>query len=245
MEINGKRVVITGANRGLGRALALACLRAGAREVVACARRPETIESIKAEANESAARLTAVALDLRDDKTIQQAARLGRADVLINNAGVACYGGALKGEIGAIIEEAEINYLGLLRVVRAFAPAMAAHGDGLIVNIGSVMGKVAAPVLGTYCATKAAMLSLSQALRGDLRDSGVRVITVLPSTLDTDMSRGFDGPKMNADEAAAEILEAIRLEENERPIGPAAREIIAALAADPPALEDAFSKYRA
>lgn len=245
MEIEGKRVFITGANRGLGRALALACLRAGAAEVIAGARRPETVESIKAEAGESGARLTAVALDVTADETIASAARLGRMDILINNAGVACYGGALKGRIEAIIEEMEINYLGLLRVVRAFAPAMMAQGDGLIVNIGSVMGKVNAPVLGTYCATKAALLSLSQALRGDLSDSGVRVITVLPSTLDTDMSRGFDGPKMDANEAAAEILEAIRLEETERPIGPAARELIAALAADPLGIEKAFSKFRA
>ena len=102
-----------------------------------------------------------------------------------------------------------------------------------------------APVLGTYCATKAAMISLSQALRGDLSDSGVRVITVLPSTLDTDMSRGFDGPKMDADEAAVEILDAIRLEEAERAIGPAARELMAALAADPLGVEQAFAKFRA
>src|SRR5690349_13653963 len=106
MEINDKRVVITGANRGLGRALALACLRAGAREVVACARRLESLNDLKAAAGESAARLTAVALDVRDDTTIQEAARLGRADVLINNAGVACFGGVLKGQIEAIIEEA-------------------------------------------------------------------------------------------------------------------------------------------
>lgn len=245
MEIEGKRVFITGANRGLGRALALACLRAGAGEVVAAARRLESLDGLKVDAGEVGARLTAVALDVTAGETIQEAARLGRADILINNAGVACYGGVLKGSLEAIIEETEINYLGLLRVVRAFAPAMIAHGDGLIVNVGSVMGKVNAPVLGTYCATKAALLSLSQALRGDLSDSGVRVITVLPSTLDTDMSRGFDGPKMNADEAAAEILEAIRLEEAERAIGPAARELLAALAVDPLGIEQAFAKFRA
>lgn len=245
MEIKGKRVLVTGANRGLGRALALACLRAGAREVTACARRHEQLEDLKVEAAELAARLTTAALDVRDAAQVQAAAQLGLVDILINNAGVACYGGVLKGRIEEITEEIEINYIGLLRMVRAFAPQMMAHGDGLIVNVGSIMGKVNAPVLGTYCATKAALLSLGQALRGDLSDSGVRVITVLPSTLDTDMSRGFDGPKMSADEAAAEILEAIGLEEIERPIGPAARELFAAVAADPLAVEKAFSKFRA
>src|SRR6267143_56577 len=83
------------------------------------------------------------------------------------------------------------------RMTWAFAPAMIAHGDGLIVNVASILAKVNLPALGNYCAQKAALLSLSQALRGDLARQGVRVITVLPGTIDTDMSRDFGGPKMS------------------------------------------------
>jgi len=164
--------------------------------------------------------------------------------VLVNNAGVAVYGGVLKAGMEDIRREIEVNYLGVLRLVRAFAPAMAEHGDGLIVNVASVLGKVSAPALGTYCATKAALLSLSQSLRGDLSDRGVRVIAVLPGTIDTDMSRDFGGEKMTAEQAAREIIAAIREEKTEAPIGEGARGVLAGLGADPAGTEKAFAQFR-
>jgi NAD(P)-dependent dehydrogenase (short-subunit alcohol dehydrogenase family) len=130
-------------------------------------------------------------------------------------------------------------------MARAVAPAKIARGDGLIVNVASILAKVNVPALGNYCALKAALLSLSQALRGDLASRGVRVITVLPGTIDTDMSRGFDGPKMSVEQAAAEIIEAIRAESIETPIGDGARGVIAGLASDPLEIEMAFAEYRA
>ena len=243
MEIEGKRILITGANRGLGRALALACAEAGAGEVVACARRPEELETLVNSAG-ARAKLTPVRLDVTSDEDVSAAAASGRVDVLVNNAGVAVYGGVLKAGMEEIRREVEINYIGLLRVVRAFAPAMVEHGDGLIVNVASVMGKVSAPALGSYCATKAALLSLSQSLRGDLAGTGVRVIAVLPATIDTDMSRGFGGEKMTAEQAAREIVEAIRSEKTETPIGDGARGVLAGLSADPVGTEKAFAQFR-
>src|SRR5205085_4685667 len=243
MEIAGKRVLITGANRGLGRALALACAEAGACEVVACARRTEELETLVSSAG-ARAKLTPMRLDVTSDEDVSAASASGRVDVLVNNAGVAVYGGVLKAEMEEIRREMEINYFGALRVVRAFAPAMVEHGDGLIVNVASVMGKVSAPALGTYCATKAALLSLSQSLRGDLAGSGVRVIAVLPATIDTDMSRSFGGEKMTPEQAAREIVEAIRSEKTEAPIGEGARGVLAGLSADPEATEKAFAQFR-
>lgn len=245
MEIEGKRILITGANRGLGRALVVACAQSGAGEVVACARRPEELESLINSVGSRGAKLTPVRLDVTSDEDVSAAAQLGRVDVLINNAGIAVYGGGLKAELEDIRREIEINYLGVLRMVRAFAPAMTEHGDGLIVNVASILGKVSAPALGTYCATKAALLSLSQSLRGDLSDRGVRVITVLPATIDTEMSRGFDGEKMTAEQAAQEIVEAIRQETIEAAIGEGARGVLAGLSADPLGTEQAFAQLRA
>jgi short-subunit dehydrogenase len=244
MEIEGKRILITGANRGLGRALALACAEAGAGEVVAGARRPEELETLLDSVGERGTKITPVRLDVTSDEDVKAVAALGRVDVLVNSAGVAVYGGVLKAGMEEIRREIEINYIGVLRVVRAFAPAMMEHGDGLIVNVASVMGKVSAPALGTYCAMKAALLSLSQSLRGDLADSGVRVIAVLPATIDTDMSRDFGGEKMTAEQAAREIVEAMRREKTETTIGEGARGILAGLSADPEGTEKAFAQFR-
>jgi short-subunit dehydrogenase len=166
-------------------------------------------------------------------------------DILINNAGVCVYGSVLHVQMAALQSEVEVNYFGALLMARAFAPAMIAHGNGLIVNVASILAKVNLPALGNYCALKAALLSLSQALRGDLREMGVRVITVLPGTIDTDMSRDFGGPKMSPEQAAAEIIEAIRAEGIETPIGDAAHEVMAGLRADPLAIEMSFAEYRA
>ena len=243
MEIEGKRILITGANRGLGRALAVACAEAGAGEIVAGARRPEELESLVNSVGPRA-KLTPVRLDVTSDEDVSAAAASGRVDVLVNNAGVAVHGGVLKAGMEEIRREIEINYLGALRVVRAFAPAMVEHGDGLIVNVASILGKVSAPALGTYCATKAALLSLSQSLRGDLAGSGVRVIAVLPGTIDTDMSRGFEGEKMTPEQAAREIINTVREEKTEAPIGEGARGVLAGLSADPVGTEKAFAQFR-
>ena len=243
MEIEGKRVLVTGASRGLGRALALACLGAGAREVLAGARQPESLENLRETAQD--VRLKPVRLDVTSEDDVRAAADLGHVDILINNAGVCVYGSVLDVRISELQHEIEVNYFGALQMARALAPAMIAHGDGLIVNVASILAKVNLPALGNYCALKAALLSLSQALRGDLGRRGVRVITVLPGTIDTDMSRAFGGPKMSPEEAASEIIEAIRAERIETPIGAAAREVMAGLASDPLAIEMSFAAYRA
>jgi len=243
MEIEGKRVLVTGASRGLGRALALACLGAGAREVLAGARQPESLENLRETAQD--VRLTPVRLDVTSEDDVRAAADLGRVDILINNAGVCVYGSVLHVRMAELQHEIEVNYFGALLMARTFAPAMIEHRDGLIVNVASILAKVNLPALGNYCALKAALLSLSQALRGDLGRRGVRVITVLPGTIDTDMSRDFGGPKMSPEQAASEIIEAIRTERTETPIGDAAREVMAGLASDPMAIEMSFAEYRA
>ena len=227
MDIEAKRVLVTGANRGLGLALTLACLEAGASEVLACARQPENLTK-----SVSNVRLTPVHLDVTSDHDVRAVAELGPIDILINNAGVCVYGSVLNVQIDELQNEINVNYFGALRMARAVAPAMIARGAGLIVNVASILAKVSLPALGNYCALKAALLSLSQALRGDLARHGVRVITVLPGTIETDMSRMFDGPKMPVEQAAAEIIEAIRAERLETPIGDGARGVMAGLAAD-------------
>jgi NAD(P)-dependent dehydrogenase (short-subunit alcohol dehydrogenase family) len=240
MEIKGKRVLITGANRGLGRALALACIGAGAGKVFAGTRNVGALEA------SGSSKIIPIKLDVTSNEDVASAyQRLGRVDILINNAGIAVYGGVFNAAFEDIQREIDINILGPLRVVRAFAPAMAEHGEGLIVNVSSQLGKVALPATGTYCATKAALLSLTQAMRGDLAHRGVRVIAVLPGAMDTDMTRNYDIPKTSPSKVADEILEAIKTEPREIAVSDDARKLLSDLAADPVSVEESLSGIRA
>jgi short-subunit dehydrogenase len=245
MDIRDKRVVITGASRGLGRTLVFACAKAGAREVIAGARALKDIESLRAEASAAHAHVTPVKLDVRSDDDVSSVAQLGHVDILINNAGVASFGNPLEMNFQDIRCEIEVNYFGVLRMARAFAPGMIEQGDGLIVNVATILARVNLPVVGTYCATKAALLSLGQALRAYLCDHGVRVITVMPSTIDTDMSRGADVPKLSKEYVAAEIISVIREEPVDPPIGDEAKGIFEQLLKDPLAVEKMFAQIRA
>lgn len=245
MEIPGKRVLITGASRGLGRTLAFAFAEAGAREVVAGFRKQEDAEKLKADAAQNHANITPLHLDVRNDADVDTVAGTGAFDILINNAGVAGFGNPVTMSFETFREELEVNYVGTLRMVRAIAPGMIEQRDGIIVNIATAFAKVNLPLVGTYCATKAALLSLGQALRAYLSDSGVRVITVMPTTFDSDMSRNAKVPKMGKEFVAGEVLEAIRQEKHDPPIGDEAHQVLESLAKDPVGLEKMLSGYKA
>ena len=135
MEIEGKRVLVTGASRGLGRALVTAFVDAGAGEVIAGARKREDREALQSE------RVTPVQLDVTSERDVEALAKLGAIDILINNAGVAGFGNPLTMDFAAIQEEMAVNYLGVLRVTRAVAPGMIAKRDGMIVNVATAFAK--------------------------------------------------------------------------------------------------------
>jgi len=238
MQIEGKRVLITGASRGLGRALVTAFIDAGAREVIAGARKREDREALVAD------RVTPVRLDVTSDRDVEALAELGAVDILINNAGVAGFGNPLTMDFTAAQEEIAVNYFGVLRVTRAVAPGMIAQRDGMIVNVATAFAKVNLPLVGTYCATKAALVSLGQAMRAYLSEHNVRVITVMPTTIDTDMSKGADVPKMTKEFVAGEILAVIREERHDPPIGDEAKGVLENLSKDALGLEKVLQGYR-
>jgi len=245
MELAGKRVLVTGANRGLGHALAFAFANAGAREVVAGTRKQADRDRLATEAANAGARIVPVQLDVTSDQDAATVADTGPFDILVNNAGVAGYGNPVTMNFAKVEEELAVNYLGTLRMVRAIAPGMVQQREGAIVNVATAFAKINLPLVGTYCATKAALLSLGQALRAYLSDQGVLVITVLPTTIDTDMSRGANVPKMGREFVAQEILQAIREEKHDPPIGDEAHGVLEGLAKDPLAMEKMLAQYRA
>jgi len=242
MEIKDRRVLITGASRGLGRTLAFAFAGAGAREVFAGARKAEDIEKLKSDAQVISAPITPIKLDVTIDQEVSAAAGLGLVDILVNNAGVAGYGNPLQMDFEKALEEMNVNYLGALRMTRALAPAMVEQGSGMIVNVATAFAKINLPLVGTYCASKAALLSLGQALRAYLSDRGVHVMTVMPTTIDTEMSKGADVPKMTTEFVAGEILRHIRAETIDPPIGEEAEGILDGLLNDPVAMEKMIGK---
>ncbi len=244
MEIKAKRVLITGASRGLGHTLAFAFASSGAAQIVAGIRKEEDAERLSHEAAVSGAPILPVKLDVTVDEDVSNAAKLGPFDILINNAGIASYGNPLTMSFEDIQKEVDVNYLGVLRVTRAVAPDMVRQGGGVIVNVGSILGKINLPLVATYCATKAALLSLGQALRAYLNDKGVQVITVMPSAIDTDMGRGAEIPKLQKEFVAAEILKAIAEETYDPAIGDEAAGVLEGLKKDPLSMEKMFAQYK-
>ena len=245
MDIKGRRVLITGASRGLGRTLAFAFAEGGAREVFAGARKAEDIERLRSDAQAMGAPITPIKLDVIIEEDIHAVAALGYVDILVNNAGVAGYGNPLQMNFADAAAEMNVNYFGALHMARALAPAMVERGEGMIVNIATAFAKVNLPLVGTYCASKAALLSLGQALRAYLGPQGVHVLTVMPTTIDTDMSRGADVPKMTKEFVAGEILRHVREETIDPPIGEEAERVLEGLRSDPAGLEKMLSQIRA
>jgi len=245
MEIKDRTILVTGASRGLGRTLAFAFAKAGAKEVFGGARKREDIELLKRDAAVIGASITPIKLDVTSDEDIEAATRLSPIDILINNAGVAGYGNPVTMNLEAASEEMNVNYFGALRMTRALAPAMMERGEGMIVNVATAFAKINLPIVGTYCASKAALLSLGQALRAYLGNRGVHVMTVMPTTIDTDMSKGADVPKMTTEFVAGEILRHIREESIDPPIGEEAEGVLEGLRNDPLGLEKMLSQLKA
>jgi NAD(P)-dependent dehydrogenase (short-subunit alcohol dehydrogenase family) len=245
MDITNRRVLITGASRGLGRTLAFAFAAAAAREVFAGARNSEDMKKLTSDAAAIGAPITPVKLDVTNEDDVNATANLGFIDILVNNAGVAGYGDPLQMNFADAAREMDVNYFGALRMARALAPQMIERGEGMIVNVATAFAKVNLPLVGTYCASKAALLSLGQALRAYLGDKGVHVMTVMPTTIDTDMSKGADVPKMTTEFVATEILRHIRAETIDPPIGEEAEGILDGLLKDPAAMEKMIGQIRA
>ena len=174
------RVLITGCSSGIGRALADVFHKAG-HEVWACARKPHDVARL------ATAGFHAVQLDVNDPVALAQLAeRLAQdgLDVLINNAGYGAMGPVLDGGVEGMQRQFETNVFSVVGVTRALFSALR-RNNGLVVNIGSVSGVLVTPFAGAYCASKAAVHALSDALRMELAPFGIRVLEVQPGAIDT------------------------------------------------------------
>ncbi|MFI0446380.1 SDR family oxidoreductase [Actinomadura sp. 6N118] len=193
MDLSTSTVLVTGANRGLGRALAAELLNRGA-SVYAGARNPSQIDLPGAKP---------VALDITDPASVAAAAKAtGDVTVLINNAGISTGTDLLTGDPDNVRLEMDTNFYGTLSMVRAFTPQIVANGGGVILNILSALSWYSFPEIGAYCASKSAQWSLTNSLRVQLADQGIRVAGLHVGYMDTDMAAAATAPKTAPAEAA-------------------------------------------
>jgi NAD(P)-dependent dehydrogenase (short-subunit alcohol dehydrogenase family) len=204
MNIANKSVLITGANRGIGKALVEEALRRGAKRVYAGTRQPLA---------HSDERVTPLTLDVTNASHIKQAVNeVGTLDVLINNAGIAIYDDLSNLEV--LEKHLAVNFLGLLKVTNAFLPLLK-RSQGAIVNNLSLVGLAPLPIIPSYSISKAAALNLTQSLRALLAGQGVTVHAVVLGPVDTDMNRGFNIPKASTESAAVGIFDGLEKEEED------------------------------
>jgi NAD(P)-dependent dehydrogenase (short-subunit alcohol dehydrogenase family) len=210
MNMNDRVMLVTGANRGLGRELVAFGLKSGARKVYAAARDPRPLAEL---AKESQGRVVPVALDVTREDSLAVAAEVASdVTLLFNNAGTLASHGVLSSSAEELQRDFATNAFGIVATTKAFLPALArgaSEGGAAIVNILSVVALSNMPALGGYSASKAAAYSLTQALRSELSRQGVKVHGVFAGAIDTDMTRGMEMPKASAADVAAAIFRGV------------------------------------
>lgn len=228
MNIQGKTALITGGSRGIGRAIALELAQAGIKRLLLVARHPHRLAAVSAELEALGVEVVPLALDLSDrvrvNVVLSQAWRdFGPIHLLVNCAGVAHQAPFLQSQLPQVQEEIAINLLGMYTVTRAIGRRMVSQREGTIVNVASLMGKVAAPTMATYSATKFAILGFTQALRAELAPHNVRAIALLPSLTETDMVRDlhkFRGVvPMSPQQVARVLIRGLRRDSSEIVVG--------------------------
>jgi len=202
MRIEGVTALVTGANRGLGLALTQVLLERGAARVYAGARTPGDLTE---------AGVVPIRLDITDPGQVAAAAeRCGDVNLLVNNAAHATQNPLVAApSMDAARCEMETNYFGTLAMCRAFAPVLAGNGGGALVNMASIVSFFNNAAMGTFCPTKAALWSMTNGLRVELRAQGTLVVSVHSGFIDTALAAGFPGPKHPPQHVASAILDAV------------------------------------
>lgn len=194
MTIQGKTALITGASRGIGRAIALEFAHNGVKRLILVARDRQRLAELATEIEPMGVEVITLALDLTQSVqvhiAIAQAWRThGPIEILVNCAGVAHQTPFLESKLPEVQEEISLNLIGLYTITHVIARRMATRESGTIINVSSLMGKIAAPTMSTYSATKFAILGFTEALRQELAPYNIRVMALLPTLTDTDMTR--------------------------------------------------------
>ncbi|WP_404407848.1 3-ketoacyl-ACP reductase [Jeotgalibacillus malaysiensis] len=191
-SLNGKNALITGAGRGIGRATAIAFAKEGI-NVGLVGTTLSNLEKVAEEVKELVVNASVAVADVTDLEAIQQAAdqiksELGQIDILINNAGIAKFGGFLELSASEWENIINVNLMGVYNTTRAVLPDMIERKAGDIINVSSSAGQKGAPVMSAYSASKFAVLGLTESLMLEVRKHNIRVTALTPSTVATDLA---------------------------------------------------------
>ena len=237
MKIENSVTLVTGASRGIGRALVSALVSAGAKRVYAAARKPAALADLVAAHPD---RVVAIELDVTDPRQVDAlAATTADVSLLVNNAGSLTAYGLLDGPRDTLERELATNFYGMLNVTKAMLPQLE-KSHGSIVNVLTVVSLASMPALGGYSASKAAAFSATQALRHELRKKGVAVHAVFPGPVDTEMSKDITLPKTSPNDVARAIVEGIARGDEDILPDPMARQVWEGWTKDPKAVERQF-----
>jgi NAD(P)-dependent dehydrogenase (short-subunit alcohol dehydrogenase family) len=238
MEITNTVALVTGASRGIGAALVQALLDHGASKVYAAARHDDDLARLRAARDR---RVVPVDLDVTNADQVGRVADQARdVKILFNNAGVLDFGSVLDASPAAFNRNFDVNFFGLLNVTRALAPTLT-ENHGAVVNILTLVALASMPGLGVYNASKAAAWSLTQSLRADLAKRQVRVFSVFPGAVDTDILKGLDMPKTAPADVASEVLSGVEADQEDIFPDPMSRQLYAHWASDHKAIERQFA----
>jgi NAD(P)-dependent dehydrogenase (short-subunit alcohol dehydrogenase family) len=238
MKIEGAVALVSGANRGLGRALVSALLGAGAAKVYATARNAAKLP-------QADARVVPLELDTTRPEQIAAAVRKASdVTLLVNNAGALTSYSVLAMRPEDFDADLRTNVVGTLAMIKGFLPTLERAPNGAaVVNILSLTSLGSFPALGGYSASKAAAYSVTQALRPELKAKGVEILAVLPGPIDTDMVRALPMPKTSAEETAKGVVEGIAHGEEEIFPDPMARQMAQVWRTSAKEFERAFASF--
>lgn len=236
MNIQGKSVLVTGANRGIGAALVRKFLKHDAGKVYAAARDISSLPDFHD------SRVLPLHLDITKASDVDAAAlAVGALDILVNNAGIMTYAGVVSASPAELAADMNVNYFGTLLVTQKFLPLIEKQGGGAIVNIISIAGLAPPSAISGYSASKAALASATQATRSALKSKNIEVIGVFPGPIDTDLARDLPLQKAPAADTAEAIVEGILKGQQDIYPDPTSTQLSGLWSTNPKGLEQFFA----
>ncbi|KAG4080564.1 hypothetical protein HA402_014022 [Bradysia odoriphaga] len=202
-SLKGKKALITGGGKGIGRALAIALAQEGV-DIALLGRNAAPLEAVAKEVSGLGVKVAYATADVSDIAAVNEAVailtkELGEPDILLNNAGIAAFGGFMDLEPAQWEQIIRVNLLGVYYVTRAVLPGMIARKTGDIINISSTAGQRGAPLTSAYSASKFGLLGLTESLMLEVRKHNIRVSALTPSTIATDMAKELNLTDGNPD----------------------------------------------
>ncbi|MBE8965448.1 SDR family oxidoreductase [Nostocales cyanobacterium LEGE 12452] len=242
MEVLGATALVTGANGGLGKYFVEGLRAQGVAKIYAGARKVDALAELVATDPQ---RIIPIQLEITDEESVRQASlKCQDVNLLINNAGVGLNQGLIAApDLSSARAEMEVNYFGTLIMCRAFAPILKQNGGGAIANMVSMVARVNLPFNGSYGASKAAVLSLTQAVRAELAAQKTLVVAVLPGAIDIGMGKSFPDPKVPPEEVVRDALQAVVDGLEEVYPGEQAKQLNEQLMQDPKAVEKFIATF--